>query len=341
MEVPVRKRGWAIARLLISLGLLAFVLRSIGLERIGRVLLQAEAGPLVVALGLFVVGVVVRAVRWRALLVALDLRVPLARLVYLYFVGTFFNMFLPTGFGGDVVRVVGLSQEAQATAVTGTVIVDRLTGLLVLFAMALLALPFTVGLLPSGVWLTIGVVSAGGLVAGGLVLQGRCLRKLSRWLPRPLSLTGQGILARVYDAVTACGWQAVGKALFMSLIYNTLIVLENRLVARAVGMDLSLAYFFVFVPLLSLTLMLPISLGGLGVREGAAVLLFTQVGVDEAMSVAYSLGVYAIARITGLFGGLLFLIESIAGLRRGGTAVAIDGGNRRDAGIAAEGDKTG
>lgn len=327
----MRKRGWAIARLLISLGLLAFVLRSIGVQRIGRVLLQAEAGPLVVALVLFIAGVVVRAVRWRALLVALDLDVPLGRLVYLYFLGMFFNMFLPTGFGGDVVRVMELSQEAQPALVTGTVIVDRLTGLLVLFAMALVALPFTIGLLPFGVWLTISVVAASGLLVGVLVLQGRWLRKATRWLPGPLSLTGEGMLARVYDAVTACGWQAVGMALLISLIFNTLLVLVNYLVARAVGMDLSLAYFFVFVPLLSLTLMLPISLGGLGVREGVAVLLFTQVGVDEAVAVAYSLGVYAIGRLTGLIGGLLFVIESVGGLRQ----------NERETGIAAEGDKTG
>jgi uncharacterized membrane protein YbhN (UPF0104 family) len=202
---------------------------------------------------------------------------------------------------------------------------------LVLFAMALLALPFTFGLLPLEVWVAISVVAVAGLVTGALVLQGRWLRKLSRWLPGPLSLTGEGVLARVYDAVTACGWRAIGTALLISVIFNTLLVVENYLVALAVGMNLSLAYFFVFVPLLSLTLMLPISLGGLGVREGAAVLLFTQVGVDEAVAVAYSLGVYAIARITGLIGGGFFVIQSAVGMRQ---QVAEEG-------IAAEGENTG
>jgi hypothetical protein len=316
---------------LISLGLLAFVLRAIGLERVGRVLLEAEPGPFVIALGLFFVGVVVRALRWRALLVALGLQIPLGRLVYLYFLGNFFNMFLPTGFGGDVVRVVELSQEADPTLVTGTVIVDRLTGLLMLFALALLALPFTVGLLPPELWLMIGLLAAGGLVAGALALQGRWLRRVTRWLPGPLSLTGEGVLARVYDAVTACGWRAVGAALFFSLIFNVLLVLENYLVARAVGIELSLAFFFLLVPLLSLTLMLPISFGGLGVREGLAVLLLGQVGVDEAQAVAYSLGVYAIARVTGLFGGLLFVLESVGKLRK----------QTREEHIATEGEEAG
>jgi uncharacterized membrane protein YbhN (UPF0104 family) len=327
----MRKRWWSIARVFISLGLLTFVLLTIGLERIGRTLLQAQPGPLLIAFSFFVAGVVVRAVRWRALVLALDLNVPLGRLVYLYFVGTFFNTFLPTGFGGDVVRVLELSQDAQTTVVFGTVVLDRLTGLLVLFAMALLALPFTVGLLPLQIWLTVGAVATAGLIAGGLVLQGSWLRRLGRWLPGPLSLTGEGPLSRAYDAVTACGWRAVGAALFYSLIFNSLLVLLNYLAARAVGMHLSLTYFLVFVPVLSLALTVPISFGGLGVREGVAALLFTQVGVDEALAVAFSLAVYAIGRITGLFGGLLYALQSIRGLRR-----PVD-----DATITPGGDETG
>lgn len=329
----MRKRWWTIARLFISVGLLTFVLLTIGLERIGRILLEAETVPVLVAFVLFFAGIVVRAVRWRALLVALDVRVPLSRLIYLYFAGTFFNTFLPTGFGGDVVRVLELSQEAQTTAVLGTVIVDRLTGLLVLFAMALLALPFSIGLLPSEVWLSIGALAVGGLVAGGLVLQGRWLRRLGRWLPGSLSLTGEGPLARAYDAVTACGWRAIGTALFVSLIFNTLLVLTNYLAARAVGMRLGLTYFMVFVPMLSLALTVPVSVGGLGVREGVAAVLFTQVGVDEAVAVAFSLAFYAVSRITGLFGGLLYLLHSVTGLRQQagaeGKTITPEGDNAR------------
>jgi uncharacterized membrane protein YbhN (UPF0104 family) len=312
------KRWWAIARLFISLGLLTFVLLTIGLERVGKSLFQAKTDLLLVAFGLFVLGIVVRAVRWRTLLVALDLDVPLRRLIYLYFVGTFFSTFLPTGFGGDIVRVLELSQEARTPVVLGTVVVDRLTGLLVLFAMALLALPFSLDLLPLEIWLTVGGLAVTGLIAGGLILQGCWLRRWGHWLPGPLSLTGAGPLARAYDAVTACGWRAVGRALFISLIFNTLLVLMNFLVARAVGMHLAPTYFLVFVPLLSLTLMVPISFGGLGLREGVAVLLFTRVGVDEVSAVAFSLAVYAVSRVTGLFGGLLYAWHSISGLRQRG-----------------------
>ncbi len=313
-----RKQWWNVARVGISLGALTFVLATVGFDRIVDVITHVSPGLFLLALLLFVTGVVVRAFRWRALLVALDIRVPFWRLVYLYFSGSFFNVFLPTGFGGDVVRVLELAQEAQATAAFGTVFVDRMSGLLVLFGMALLALPFGHRLLPTGIVLLVAAVAAGGLIAGGLVLQGRWLRRLGGWLPGPLSLAGEGVLARAYDAVTACGWKAVAQALGISLLFNILLILINYLAARAVGMEIGLIYFPLFVPILSVTLMLPISIGGLGVREGMAVLLFAQVGVDEATAAAASLAVYAVSAVTGLFGGLLYLVQSLRALRQRG-----------------------
>ncbi len=308
------KRWWALARLLISLSALALVLSTTGLSRIGDSLLHAAPAPILLALLLFLIGIVVRAARWRALLNALGIRLPFSRLVYLYFVGTFFNAFLPSGLGGDVIRVVELAQEAEAAAALGTVVVDRMTGLMVLLAMALAALPFGGALLPLETRLTIGGIALGGLVGGGLVLQGAWLRRLTRRLPGPLALSGEGLLARTYAAVTACGWRAVAQALGYSLVFNTLLVLLNYLAAYAVGMRLALTYFVLFVPILSLTLMLPISIGGLGVREGVAVFLFTQAGVDQATAVAASLTVYAVSRFTSLFGGLLYLVQSLRGL---------------------------
>jgi hypothetical protein len=90
-----------------------------------------------------VVGLVVRTFRWRALLVGLGLAPSFGRLLKLYFVGAFFNTFLLSGFGGDVVRVIELAQDERRSAAFGTVLVDRMTGILSLFLMGLIVLPFT------------------------------------------------------------------------------------------------------------------------------------------------------------------------------------------------------
>ncbi|HID90118.1 MAG TPA: flippase-like domain-containing protein, partial [Anaerolineae bacterium] len=111
-----RQRVWlGSLRALIGIGALIFLLWKIGLGETLAVLRTANLRLLGLAFGLFVVSLVIRAARWAVLLRALGLQVPLGRLVHLYFVGAFFNSFLPSGFGGDVVRALELTQDAPTT----------------------------------------------------------------------------------------------------------------------------------------------------------------------------------------------------------------------------------
>jgi uncharacterized membrane protein YbhN (UPF0104 family) len=303
-------------RVLISVGALGFLLWQIGLGETLTVLRSADLRLLLVAFVLFLISLVIRAGRWAVLLWALELRVRFRRLVYLYFVGTFYNSFLPSGFGGDVARAVELTQDTPPPAAVGTVLVDRMTGLLVLLAMGLLALPFSIANLPFWlVWLLI-VVAGGGLVAGVLILEGRLLRRATAWLPDRLSLAGSGTLGRIYAAVSGCGWRAIGQALAVSLIFNLINILINFLCGRAVGIDLSLGYFFVTAPLISISLMIPVSIGGIGVRDWVVVALFDPVGVSSNTAASMSLSLYAVSAAAGLVGGLLYGIQGLREMRQ-------------------------
>ena len=133
---------------------------------------------------------------------------------------------------------------------------------------ALAVLPFNFARIePWLVWVLIGV-AGGGLVAGGLVLEGRLLRRLTGWLPPALSLAGQGPLAKVYAAVTGCGRRPVLSAFGVSVFFNLVNVLINWLCGQAVGAGVGLSYFFVATPLLSVAGLIP-SIGGWGVREAS------------------------------------------------------------------------
>ncbi|MDY7041239.1 MAG: lysylphosphatidylglycerol synthase transmembrane domain-containing protein, partial [Chloroflexota bacterium] len=231
----------------------------------------------------------------------------------LYFVGTFFNIFLPTGVGGDVVRAVEFTQDGQhGAAAVGTVFVDRLTGLLVLFVIALAALPFSFRLVEPEVTAAIVVIALGGVIGGWLLVQGDLLGRIGRRLP---FLPAQDKLEELYRAIGGCGRRALARALVISVLFNLVNIMVNYLVALALGVRLSPWYFFAFVPLISFSLTLPISLGGLGVREGANVLLFGQAGVVPEKALALSLAYYAITVVTGLIGGLLYVIEGARGLK--------------------------
>ena len=312
-----RQRVWlGSLRALIGIGALIFLLWKIGLGETLAVLRTANLRLLGLAFGLFVVSLVIRAARWAVLLRALGLQVPLGRLVHLYFVGAFFNSFLPSGFGGDVVRALELTQDAPTTAAVGTVLVDRMTGLLVLLALGLIALPFSVArLTPWLVWTLVGV-AGGGLLAGALLLEGYLLRRLTAWLPERFSLSGSGFLGRLYAAVTGCGWRAIAQALAISLLFNLVNILINFLCGRTVGIDLPLGYFFITAPLISISLMIPLSIGGVGIRDWTVVALFSPAGVSGNTAASMSLSMYAVSAVAGLVGGAMYAMEGLRTIRR-------------------------
>jgi uncharacterized membrane protein YbhN (UPF0104 family) len=305
------KRRWLnLVRVLVSVGALGFLFWKIGLGETLAALRRADLRYLLVAFLLFVLSLGIRAYRWLVLIRGLDPRVPFGRLLRLYFVGQFFNTFLPSAFGGDVVRALELTQDTDTSAAIGTVLLDRMTGLLVLFVMGLAALPFYAARMEP--WLVgplIGV-AGGGLVVGALVLEGQLLRRLTRWLPASLSLTGHGVLAKVYAAVTGCGWRAVMGAFGVSVVFNLVNVVINWLCGQAVGVGVGLGYFFAVTPLLAVSGLVP-SIGGWGVREAVSTALFAPTGAGANVAAALGMAVGIVTLATGLVGGCVYLVEGI------------------------------
>ena len=308
-----RKPWLNLLRIALSLVAVALLIREVGGADLLAVLRTAQWPLLVLAWLLFLAGIVVRAFRWKALLDGLGLHPGFWRLLKLYFVGGFFNTFLPSGFGGDVVRVIELAQGQATSAAIGTVLVDRLTGILSLLALGLMVLPFA-GELP--VWLALGMaaVSLLGLDGGALLLEGRLLRRLTNRLPGALRLSGEGKLSQLYAAITGVGSGALWRALALSTLFNVLNIAVYWLCGLAVGIRLGLGFYFVVVPLLSLALLVPISVGGLGARDWVAQPMFRAVHVAESLTAGMTLSVWLVTAAAGLIGGILYLAEVLTGL---------------------------
>jgi uncharacterized membrane protein YbhN (UPF0104 family) len=99
----------------------------------------------------------------------------------------------------------------------------------------------------------------------------------------------------------------VGAALAISLAFQTLLVVLVYLVGVALHLSVPLVQFLIFIPIINVISMLPISLGGLGVREGGAIYFFGKAGVDPASALTLSLLWFAVVAFTSLPGGLVFL----------------------------------
>src|SRR5204863_9287088 len=99
-------------------------------------------------------------------------------------------------------------------------------------------------------------------------------------------------------------------------LFTLLWIAVNYLVATGLGQRIALGYFLLYVPIISTLLLLPISLNGLGVREGAYILLFASAGISSAAAASMSLAFWAITVCAGLVGGALYALQGARGALR-------------------------
>jgi uncharacterized protein (TIRG00374 family) len=294
----------------VSLGLLTLVIATVGAENLLDALRGVDLRWFLAAIAIHLVGMGIRAYRWWLLIAALGAPVPFGRLLYLYFVGNFFNTFLPTGIGGDVVKIIELAPDRGGANAFSTVFADRLTGVLGSSLIALVVALIDPADVPQDVLMTVVIVS-GGILIGVLVLtQGRRLEQVGDW-SRLLQRPFVGKLHKVYIALTSYSIGAIVRSTLVSLPFTVTLIATQYLLSIALGTAIDPRYFILFTPIIALTQLLPISFNGLGVREGAFGVLFGSVGVAGPDAVALSLLYYVVRVLTGLFGGVLYIIGNL------------------------------
>lgn len=310
-----KRRIRGLIQIVVSAVLLAIILRQVHWAEVWDALRRIDLFWLAVAWGLFLLGVVVRAVRWRVLLDALGVHRPLRELTSWYFVGSFFNVILPTGFGGDAVRAAELSQDTgRPGPVVNSVVVDRYLGIMVLLAMGLIAGILRPGTATPSIFAFTALLFVGGLVVAWLLRRSWW----ARWAGHE-NLLGKIVrflrLPALAEAIAPYDRRSIGRALAASLVFNLLQIGWNVAIGWGLGLRLPVSAYFVFVPLTAVVLLLP-AFGGLGVREMSYVGLFGSAGVPQAIALALSLGIYIITVATGLVGGAVYLV---GGIRRART----------------------
>ncbi len=139
---PIRKRLLTLLKISITVLGLIIVIKDIDFQALLAYMSEIDWAWMAVGAGLIGISLVIRTYRWHILLSGAGSKVRFSRLLSLYLIGSFFNAFLPSGLGGDVVRAAEAAQDVESSVAVGTVLVDRLTGLMALFMMALVVLPF-------------------------------------------------------------------------------------------------------------------------------------------------------------------------------------------------------
>ncbi len=304
---------WTV-KIAVSAGLMVFLLHKIPSHEIMALARRADRGLLLAATALFMVSNVLGWFQWHALLRSSGVNLPGPQTFRFYFVGLFFNNFLPANIGGDAVKVYDLTREGEsAYQMIAVTLLDRLLGVFSLCVLAVVAELLLVGR-HGGMHhvLYLGVFIACMIPALGFYFY----RPLGNWLRRSvLNLHALSINARataIIDHLSPFRGRRglVTRLALLSAVIQAMRVLTHVLVGMAIGIPmtaLTVAQFFVFIPLLSLAMIPPITINGLGIREGLGILLFAEAGIVRTDAFVLEFATYIISVVVSLLGFVFFL----------------------------------
>jgi len=285
-------------RLLVSVALLSWVAWRTDWAHVAEAFAHLQVWLWLAALALYLLTQVVSGLRWQLLARPLGFQRSLAQFIGFTYIGMYFNLLLPTSVGGDVVRAWYLhGGNGRRTPAFLTVLLDRLSGLLVLLALACGASLVCPIELPTWVRASVwGVATCALFGAATVPLLARSTDRFDRvrrlidasrmYRDRPLLLlgtTGLSVVVQVANVVTV--W----------------------LIGEAIQAPVPGSYYWIVVPMVSLLTLLPVSVNGMGIREGGMVLFLAPLGINEGTALTLAFLWFAVFATASLCGGAVYL----------------------------------
>jgi uncharacterized membrane protein YbhN (UPF0104 family) len=312
---PGRRYALVAFKLAVSIILLAFLFSRIDIGKLWASTQKASIPWLIAAFMVYAITVAAGVWRWHLLLEAQDVQIETGRLAGSYLVALFFNNFLPSNIGGDVIRIRDTTRPAGSmTLATAVVLVDRALGLMGLVLVAACGASIAAGgttaralpIVPA--WLWAGFILGAGLSAPAVLAPagfGRMLQPLRiihpEWIDNRIEKI-TSVLARFRDrprALAGC----FGGAVFV----QTATVVFYVTVAHALHIGIAPWDLAVIVPLSFIIQMAPVSINGFGVREAAFTLYFSRLGLPIESALLVSLVPTALVMLFSLSGAAVYV----------------------------------
>ncbi|HUH01473.1 MAG TPA: lysylphosphatidylglycerol synthase transmembrane domain-containing protein [Kofleriaceae bacterium] len=290
-------------------GIAALVLTLVWVDptAIAGVLAGAAPTGLVAAAALMIASHVASLVRWRAVLSGLGTHASYPVLARWYLLGSFANSFLPSSVGGDAVRATTAARQLGVATAATSVIFDRLLGYLAVLACGALALLGTGT--EGGAGSSIGLCAA-AMAAGILVLAWapgrRAAARVVAILPAPARRLATTLLEASARAMSSPGDMAV--AAVAALVVQVACAAGFVLLGRALGVSADALFLIAVYSVSTAASALPLSIGGLGVRETVVAAMFLHAGLEPSAGVAVSLAWFGLATAWSATSGLLYLL---------------------------------
>jgi uncharacterized protein (TIRG00374 family) len=264
------------------------------------------------AFGLFLLSIYLNGSRWHHMLHVLGIHADRSRVMRHTFAGQFVSVVLPSSVGGDVIRVQRLSAElGDRSSIVASVALERLTGWLVLPMLTILGFSLNGGLRhlrrASSLALVIAIVT---LCALGLLILAAGQRRVGARYAQQTTGWRRAVWTVHIGIDNLRRAPLEGTEVFLAGLFHTLTQISAAYIAaRVLGIDqVGPTALLAFYPAVAMLQVLPLAIGGLGVREGALAVFFAPLGVPTERAVALGLLLYVLTIASSLAGAPAFAL---------------------------------
>lgn len=313
-------------KIAVTVFLLAYLLNTKGIDirRSLEQLLHSNLLLVAVALLMLLAGQLICNHRWYQILRLLGIHLPVRRTLQFYLIGMFFSLFFPSIIGGDFIKMYYVRKESgkPMAYALASVYLDRAGGFLALLLYGVAgALLCPIHLTPQDFrpvgWfglsrlpvVIIPAVFTLLFIAANILLVNASLFRLLERLLAALHLSNVSVrIMELHEALRLCFRRpaALLSPFIISLVNILMVILMNWLLALALDIEIPLAAMAATVPVMTLLVMLPVSINGIGLRENAFVILLQTVGVPPEKSFALSLLGFLLIVLSSLPGGICY-----------------------------------
>lgn len=299
-------------RIGISAALIIFLFEQVDKKSLFGIVKNADKGFLILAFCVFSINYFLSLLRWEMLLKAVKIHLPFKRIIISYAGGLFFNLFLPSTIGGDFMRSIDLaSHTKKPKEIVATVFLDRLSGYIGLVVLTLVSLSFGWKLVSDKSILLAVIIICTVLTTVLMVLFNTFLyARINKFLKTPNASKIRDAIKSIHEEIHI--FRNRKKVIFYNLLVSILIQSVGPvtffIIARAIGLKVDLVYFFIFLPIIGAITLLPISIGGLGLRDATTIFFFAKVGASRDLAFAMSLLNFSFILLSGAIGGLIYAL---------------------------------
>jgi hypothetical protein len=308
-----------VLRCVVSFLLLVYLLYKADLGLIWEALGSANPFWVIIAFLLHIIGFIISAYRWQILLKAQSVEVSIGFLIKSYLVGIFFNNFLPSTVGGDVVRAYDTAQFTKSgTQALTIVMIERLTGMfaLGLFAFIALLFGFSVFTQIPMVWLSLSMLLFAFIVFLGVLhprVSGFIHALLENSNPRSYSFLNKGIdkLKKLFGTLLVYqkNKRILGIAFLLAILLQINVVFHFYFLSFALNFSVPLLYYFLIIPVTTVVLLLPVFINGIGAREAIYIFFLSKFQVTSPQAIAFTWITFGMVLFQGIIGGIIYALR--------------------------------